>query len=445
MKMKRLGILGGPAVVATCIFIAGMGAPAFSAEESAIPYSTPSGITLVDVVKIIGNASTQFMWRRLGDANGKPLYTYAKDAQAGRPVCVSECAKEFIPFSAPAGAKAFSDWTIVKREDGVRQWAYQGLPLYSYSGKDPDGEPSTSGLSTTGAEDPAAMDPGSKIFSPKEEWQRAAFAPAKTFPTPADLELQSLPTANGYGIVDVNTKKVAYILKHSPKNVHAWTPIYAPGLAVPMGTFSIVTRKDGTKQWTYRGQGLYSFNGDYSTSDTNGVLAEKEAQVALIYRHFMPESVEIKVFPGRGPLMMTKAGLSVYTQSRQQLQYGGRETRDGYRYPYSAAKAVGTRGCVNDCTTTWQPVVAPANARAAGFWEVETRTDGKKQWAYKGSPLYTYVRDEKAGDIAGNNRHEIIFGDPTGKRDLSITGGDIVGSKYAAGSGLYWHLAGLFY
>ena len=33
---------------------------------------------------------------------------------------------------------------------------------------------------------------------------------------------------------------------------------------------------------------------------------------------------------------------------------------------------------------------------------VVTRDDGKKMWAYKGKPLYTFAKDTKAGDTNGD-------------------------------------------
>ncbi len=445
MRMNKLGRIASPAVLGFCVGMLGTGA--FAAEKvAATPFTTPAGVTLVDVVKTIGNAANQYMWRRLGDINGKPLYTFNADAEAGgKPTCYADCTKEFVAYVAPSGVQAFGDWSIVTRTDGVKQWAYQGLPLYSFTGKDPVGEPNNNGgLSTTGAEDPANMDPGSKVFSPKQGWKRAAYTPNATFPTPSGIDLESLATASGYALVDSTTKRVAYVMKTPPKNPTQWNPMYAPSMAVPMGDFTILAREDGTKQWAYKSQRLYTFTGDYSPSDINGKLAEKDAQVAVVFKNFMPAAVEVNVYPGRGPLLVTKDGLSLYTQSRQQLQYGGRETRDGYRFNYSSAKAVGTRGCVDDCTKTWKPLLAPANAQPQGFWEVADRGDGTKQWAYKGSPLYTYVDDKKPGDIEGNNRHIIMFGDAEGKVDLSVSGGDVLNGKYSTGSGLYWHLAGLF-
>jgi len=96
-------------------------------------------------------------------------------------------------------------------------------------------------------------------------------------------------------------------------------------------------------------------------------------------------------------------------------------------------------------TKTWKPLLAPANATGGGPWEVETRSDGTKQWSYKGSPLYTYVGDKKPCDIEGNNRHEIVYGDAEGKVDLSVTGGDSAQGRNNAGSGFYWHLVTMVY
>src|SRR5262249_20251468 len=115
---------------------AGLGAGAASAFT--VPYSTPPGITLVDVSTAGG--VPQFLWRRLGDANGNPLYSYDAD-RPGRSSCYDACAKEFPPFIADSHAKSSGDWSIVLRDDHLRQWAYQGRALYRYSGKDPAGEP----------------------------------------------------------------------------------------------------------------------------------------------------------------------------------------------------------------------------------------------------------------------------------------------------------------
>ena len=408
-----------------------------SAAEKGVPFSTPASITFIDVT----NASDQFLWRRLGDATGKPLYTYGKDETTGKSNCVDECAKEFPPFLASAKDTGSGDWSIIARPDGGKQWAYQGQPLYRYSGKDPAEGTSNRRARTT---DAALSDPGAPMYAPKEGWKRAAFTPSNTTPVPAGITLKSIAVANGYGFTTANTGMAMYVFKAAPKNALPWIPVYAPGLAVPMGDFTIVSREDGKRQWAFRGQMLYTFKGDYSGMDLNGLTADKDARPALAYQNFMPDAFHIEFVPTKGPIMMTDKGLTLYTQSRYRLQYGGRETRDGYRYSYADAKAVNWRACVDACTKTWRPYVAPANAQPSGFWEIETRADGARQWSYKGSPLYTYAGDKKAGDVEGNNQHDILYGDTEGKTDLSLAGGDRPDIRSVAGSGFYWHTAGLF-
>ncbi len=404
------------------------------------PYSTPPEFTLVDVTRFISNMADRYLWRRIGDATGKPLYTFDQDS--GGSTCVDECAKEFPPYLAGPKSAPTGDWSIIARPDGAKQWAYQGKPLYRYSGKDPVGMPLSSNQSTN---DPDSVNPGSKVYSPKAGWKRAAFTPETSVQVPAGIEMESLAVANGYGFVTADAKMPIYMLTSPPKDAAQWTPVYAPGTALPVGDFAISTREDGKRQWMYKSTPLYTFKGDYATSDLNGAAANKSAQPALAYRHFMPEGITINIFPIRGPVMTTTKGLSIYTQTRYHLQYGGRRTRDGFRYPYVDAKAVGTKGCVGECLKYWRPVEAPANAHAWGFWEVEVRDDGTRQWAYKGASLYTYIGDKKPGDIEGNNIHDIRYGDPEGSIDLSITGGTDAKGRNSTGSGLYWHLAGLYF
>lgn len=63
--------------------------------------------------------------------DGMTVYIYDKEAK-GSASCYGECAEEWPPVLAPADAKAFGDFSLVKRIDGTRQWAYRGKPLHFY-------------------------------------------------------------------------------------------------------------------------------------------------------------------------------------------------------------------------------------------------------------------------------------------------------------------------
>jgi predicted lipoprotein with Yx(FWY)xxD motif len=70
----------------------------------------------------------------LVDSAGMTLYTFDKDAAgAGKSSCNGPCAALWPPAMVSADAKADGDFSIVTRDDGAKQWAYKGKPLYHYS------------------------------------------------------------------------------------------------------------------------------------------------------------------------------------------------------------------------------------------------------------------------------------------------------------------------
>jgi len=71
----------------------------------------------------------------LVDTAGKTLYTFDKDmAGSGKSVCNGPCATLWPPAMAAADAKPEGDLTVITRDDGSKQWAYQGKPVYTYAG-----------------------------------------------------------------------------------------------------------------------------------------------------------------------------------------------------------------------------------------------------------------------------------------------------------------------
>jgi predicted lipoprotein with Yx(FWY)xxD motif len=65
----------------------------------------------------------------LAGEKGMTLYTFKNDKD-GVSNCNGDCAKAWPPFMAMASDKADGAYTIIKREDGMMQWAKNGMPLY---------------------------------------------------------------------------------------------------------------------------------------------------------------------------------------------------------------------------------------------------------------------------------------------------------------------------
>lgn len=79
------------------------------------------------------------------DHKGMTVYTFDKDA-GGKSMCNGDCAKNWPPMMAPAGAKAEGKWTVIKRDDGMMQYAYDGKPLYTFMKDEEPGEMKGDGM-----------------------------------------------------------------------------------------------------------------------------------------------------------------------------------------------------------------------------------------------------------------------------------------------------------
>ncbi len=73
------------------------------------------------------------------DSKGMTLYTFDKDSM-DMSACNGTCAQNWPPVAAPADAKPMGDWSVVTRNDGSKQWAYKGKPLYRFAKDTKPGE-----------------------------------------------------------------------------------------------------------------------------------------------------------------------------------------------------------------------------------------------------------------------------------------------------------------
>jgi predicted lipoprotein with Yx(FWY)xxD motif len=69
--------------------------------------------------------------------------------------------------------------------------------------------------------------------------------------------------------------------------------------------------------------------------------------------------------------------------------------------------SAGKSNCNAQCAVNWPPLIADIDAAASGNFSFITREDGRKQWAYKGKPLYSWSKDKHPGDATGDGVNNV--------------------------------------
>ena len=77
-------------------------------------------------------AAVHAMNGMLMDAKGMTLYTWDNDKEANKSSCNGMCLMNWPALKAEAADKDMGDWKVITRDDGSKQWAYKGKPLYYF-------------------------------------------------------------------------------------------------------------------------------------------------------------------------------------------------------------------------------------------------------------------------------------------------------------------------
>lgn len=410
-------------------------------QPSSTPASTPPGVMLVEVHREEGFSSDQYFWTRLGDTNGSTLF-YNEDHS-------HEATEDFRPVPAANDAVAFDDWSIVSH-GSFNQWAYQSHPLFTWTMEEEAGQIAINyalyGSGPNGEE--PLLENSRGALMPPQGWRVARFTPSATATMPYGFELQQVDSSQGviltnfegfslYTYSDTNNIASACMDEACYEN---WIPVPASALSIGLGDFSIIDRIDGTRQWAFRDRGLFQFKGDLLPGDVNGHRTHGQFQLAVLKENFTPTGVEIFPQPGYGDIF-TLDGKTLYFGSAFEKYWGGRSLRGSFEIAYFKGKRLGGGACVSEaCLVKWHPFIAPASATSNGFWEVVTRLDGRRQWAYKGFALYTSIADQGAGQMNGHSIYDIAEVDgneaATARTKLLAEVGNALG-----GAGVYWSVA----
>jgi predicted lipoprotein with Yx(FWY)xxD motif len=400
---------------------------------SPIPLATPPGISLqLRASPLKARVATTAQWV-YADSHGMSLYTHDKDISHGAS-CALDCDAAWPAALAPPNAIQDANWSLLDRAHGAKQWVYRGAPLYRYANDKAIGD--TLGDGADGG-----------------AWHAAVFRPGAGLAVPDGITVREIADAGGMGLVD-SSGLTLYAFDGNAANperscgaadcARLWAPLEAPEIANPVGEFSVIARDDGITQWSYRGKPLYTFAGDRKAGDGNGGGVDLKFRTALILRFFMPVDVTIRHTIELGNVLATRRGATLYQRDRVTMEEL-HQFRTDHGSP-ALGRAFGTSTCDENCAKAWPPLAAPANALPSGYWDILTRSNGARQWAYKGFALYTYAAD-KPGDIGGNAIYTLaqIGGNGTapepGRPAIEADPNDFVGGA-ALGLGvsaMFWH------
>jgi predicted lipoprotein with Yx(FWY)xxD motif len=352
------------------------------------------------------------------------LYTSESDAELGKSSCHGACAEKFPPFIAAAtAATPVGEWSLIARDDGAKQWALRGKPLYRFS-----------------KDSKISDDFGKNVDG---IWNLAAFAPSAAIKVPPGFDIKEIPDANGQVLVDVEgialyaqdvggQREQAKCISSNPCR-GAWTPYAAPVLAMPEGDFSTVRRGDGILQWAYKDQPLYTYDRDLETDFANGMGVDENMRIVNVVQYFRPTNVTLQPTPAQGIVLADADGLTLYRRDAYVYQLGGHGLRRGIEPRAVVGRDIGTSmaHCDAACQDVWTPFAAPADAQPSGHWTVLTLEDGSKQWAYKSYALYRYAGDTAPGQLLGNDYYNFTVSD---NPQVASTRP----SRMTAGGAMYW-------
>ena len=225
----------------------------------------PPGISIKDVSDTLGIV--------LVGVSEETLYVFDGDVNKDAEVCgATPC--DWQPLGAPQLASSVGDFNFIVRDDGIRQWTYKGLPLYTYSKDYAPGDAFGMGM--------------------HENWHVAYTA---RYFVPDGVTIAHNPMLGKVMSTDDGQtlyKRDGYIfasggghgLRHGAPNRPAvgrdigtdprctaecdkWTPFAAPADAKPRGNWDVAIREDGSRQWVYRGFALWTYSGDRAPGSIN--------------------------------------------------------------------------------------------------------------------------------------------------------------------------------
>ena len=293
------------------------------------------------------------------------LYWNEREVDSGEVTCLEECIEIWHPLQAEASDQSLGQWVVIKRPDGILQWAYQGKPLYTF-------------INDTF--------PGARLGDGRARSWNVLFDPIDV---PAGMTIEA--TVLGFVLADhrgrtlyTRTPSTATGKQKALEEPDHWTPFNAPWLALDQGEWSIKSLDGVARQWAYEGRLLFTYKKDSDSHDVHGHgLDEEWSAVILEPAPALPSWMTVQQID-LGLAYANEQGLTIYAP-----------------VDINAIKVAQT--CPQECMQEfWRPILPKAGDSSVGNWVIVDNDNGQKQWSYKGQLLYTHTRDMKPGEMKGN-------------------------------------------
>lgn len=236
-------------------------------------------------------------------------------------------------------------------------------------------------------------------------------------PPPVPPEVRAVATGAGWRLVDADGMSLYTYERDVTAGVSAcdkecastWPPLLAAKDRTPLPEWSLVTRADGARQWAYKGRPLYRYALDPHPQATVG----ETVLVAGDFRFNNVGSGSVAPWHAAFEPIPTPPEVRIAATSRGMVLA---DARSMTLYAFAGKAATSVSACRRECLSDWRPLYAPALAHGFGDWSPVQREDGKRQWAYQGQPLYSFVAEPRAGEIRGE-------GHTPGGRAVILDGG----------------------
>jgi predicted lipoprotein with Yx(FWY)xxD motif len=250
-------------------------------------------------------------------------------------------------------------------------------------------------------------------------------ASAQTQPMAPTIKLSSTDQLGSF-LVDANGMTLYIYTKDTPgvsnctdQCAQNWPPLLVQQGETPTldagipGQLGVITRADGGMQVVFNGMPLYTFAKDQNPGDTTG------QGVGNVWYVAAPATVSLGGNSDLGQFLVGANGMTLYMYTKDTMDVSN---------------------CYDQCATNWPPLLVKEGETPTlqpgldGKLDVIDRTDGTKQVAFDGMPLYYWAKDQKPGDSTGQNVGSVWF--VIQPKTVRVGGNDALGKFLVGPNGM---------